>query len=50
MKTLKNKAGELKRANDLEAHNLVQGGKWNYVPKSEWKIATRPAKVEKKES
>jgi hypothetical protein len=41
MKCIKNvKTGDIKRVDDLQANNLV-GNTWQYIPKSEWKAATR---------
>ncbi len=41
MKCIKNvKTGDIKRVDDLQASNLV-GVTWQYIPKSEWKAATR---------
>lgn len=36
--------GEIKRVDDKTANNMV-GLSWAYVPKSEWKLATRKTKV-----
>jgi len=35
--------GEIKRVDDKTANNMV-GLSWAYVPKSEWKLATRKSK------
>ena len=35
--------GEIKRVDDKTAYNMV-GSSWAYVPKSEWKLATRKSK------
>ena len=35
--------GEIKRVDDKTANNMV-GLSWVYVPKSEWKLATRKSK------
>lgn len=41
MKCIKNtKTGVIQRVEDMQANNLV-GVSWIYVPKSEWKKATR---------
>lgn len=32
--------GEIKRVDDSTAHNMV-GTTWSFIPKSEWKQATR---------
>ena len=47
MKCLKNlKTGNIVRVDDKQAYNMV-GTTWNYISKSEWKIATRkPVVVE----
>jgi hypothetical protein len=38
---------EIRRITDVEADERVKGGYWKFVPKSEWKLATRkPKKVE----
>lgn len=36
---------EIRRLNDIEAEERVKGGYWKFVPKSEWKLATRKVKV-----
>jgi hypothetical protein len=47
MKCLKNaKTGNIIRVTDTQAYNMV-GSTWSYVPKVEWKSATR--KTEKQE-
>lgn len=47
MKCIKNiKTGVIQRVEDRQANNMV-GSTWQYIPKSEWKIATR--KTEKQE-
>ena len=33
--------GEIKRINDIDANALVNSGNWKFVPKSEYKKATR---------
>jgi DNA-binding transcriptional MerR regulator len=39
--------GEIRRIIDGEADDRVRGGYWKFVPKSEWKLATRkPKKAE----
>lgn len=41
MKCLKNtKTGNIVRVDDKQANQMV-GSQWSYVPKSEWKAATR---------
>ena len=35
--------GEIRRVDDKTAYNMV-GSSWAYVPKSEWKLATRKSK------
>jgi hypothetical protein len=37
--------GEIKRVDDKTAQNMV-GSYWQYISKSEWKLATRKPKVE----
>ena len=32
--------GDIKRVDDRTAYNMV-GSSWDYIPKSEWKLATR---------
>jgi hypothetical protein len=36
---------EVRRIDDKDAEDRVKGGYWKYVPKSEWKLATRKVKV-----
>ncbi len=36
---------EIRRIDDKDAEDRVKGGYWKYVPKSEWKLATRKVKV-----
>jgi hypothetical protein len=36
---------EIRRVDDIEAEDRVKGGYWKFVPKSEWKLATRKVKV-----
>jgi hypothetical protein len=36
---------EVRRISDEDAEDKVKGGYWKYVPKSEWKLATRKVKV-----
>ena len=36
---------EIRRVDDIEAEERVKGGYWKFVPKSEWKLATRKVKV-----
>jgi hypothetical protein len=35
---------EIRRVSDLDADERVKGGYWKFVPKSEWKLATRKPK------
>lgn len=35
--------GDIKRVDDKTAYNMV-GSSWAYIPKSEWKLATRKSK------
>ena len=37
--------GEIRRTNDVDAEEKVASGVWTYIPKMEWKAATR-TKVE----
>jgi hypothetical protein len=50
MKCIKNlKTGNIVRVDDKQADQMV-GNTWKYIPKSEWKTATRvPIKEEKVE-
>ena len=42
------KLGTILRVKDKEADERVDKGGWMYIPKSEWKLATRkPKEVEK---
>ncbi len=36
---------EIRRVSDEDADDRVKGGYWKFVPKSEWKLATRKLKV-----
>ena len=36
---------EIRRVDDIEAEEKVKVGYWKFVPKSEWKLATRKVKV-----
>ena len=36
---------EVRRVSDIDADERVKGGYWKFVPKSEWKLATRKVKV-----
>ena len=36
---------EIRRVDDIEADEKVKVGYWKFVPKSEWKLATRKVKV-----
>lgn len=38
--------GEIRRVADIEADERVKTGIWKFVPKSEWKEATRKPKNE----
>jgi len=35
---------EIRRVSDEDADDRVKGGYWKFVPKSEWKLATRKPK------
>ena len=35
---------EIRRVTDEDADDRVKGGYWKFVPKSEWKLATRKTK------
>ena len=35
---------EIRRITDVEADERVKGGYWKFIPKSEWKLATRKTK------
>ena len=35
---------EIRRVSDEDADDRVKGGYWKFVPKSEWKLATRKTK------
>ncbi len=37
--------GEIRRMDDIDANEKVKAGYWKFVPKSEWKAATRKVKV-----
>lgn len=37
---------EIRRVSDIDAEEKVKGGYWKFVPKSEWKMATRKTKIE----
>ena len=41
--------GDIKRTDDLEAHQKVGSGYWEFIPKSEWKKYNRSSKEEVKE-
>lgn len=32
---------EIRRVSDVDADERVKGGYWKFIPKSEWKLATR---------
>ncbi len=36
---------EIRRVSDIDAEERVKGGYWKFVPKSEWKLATRKPKT-----
>ena len=36
---------EIRRVDDIEADEKVKVGYWKFVPKSEWKLATRKVKI-----
>jgi hypothetical protein len=36
---------EVRRMDDIDANEKVKTGYWKFVPKSEWKAATRKVKV-----
>ena len=47
IKATKNtEVGVITRIDDNEAESKVKGGYWAYVPKSEWKLATRKPKAD----
>lgn len=47
IKATKNtEVGHITRIDDIEAEAKVKTGYWAYVPKSEWKLATRKPKNE----
>ena len=49
MKCIKNiKTGAIQRVDDRQANSMV-GNTWKYVPKSEWKTATRVTVTEEQE-
>ena len=35
---------EIRRVSDDDADDRVKGGYWKFIPKSEWKLATRKTK------
>ena len=35
---------EIRRVSDVDAEERVKGGYWKFIPKSEWKLATRKPK------
>jgi hypothetical protein len=35
---------EIRRVADIDADEKVKGGYWKFIPKSEWKLATRKPK------
>jgi hypothetical protein len=35
---------EIRRISDTDADEKVKGGYWKFIPKSEWKLATRKPK------
>ena len=42
--TKSNKVGVIRRVEDTEADSKVSTGYWKFIPKSEWKEATRKPK------
>lgn len=40
------KIGDIKRVDDTDAQEKVTSGYWKFIPKSEWKMATRKPKEE----
>ena len=38
--------GDIKRVTEVEADEKVSTGYWKFVPKMEWKLATRKSKAE----
>jgi hypothetical protein len=36
--------GDIKRIDDIDAQEKVTSGYWKFIPKSEWKLATRKTK------
>jgi hypothetical protein len=36
--------GDIKRVDDIDAQEKVTSGYWKFIPKSEWKLATRKPK------
>ena len=38
--------GEIRRTDEIDAEEKVSSGIWMYIPKSEWKLATRKPKEE----
>lgn len=36
---------EIRRVSDIDAEERVKGGYWKFIPKSEWKLATRKPKT-----
>jgi len=38
--------GDIKRVTEVEADEKVSTGYWKFIPKMEWKLATRSKKVE----
>lgn len=43
--TKDNKVGTIRRVTNSEADTKVSTGVWGFIPKSEWKSATRVQKV-----
>lgn len=37
---------EIRRVSDVDAEERVKGGYWKFIPKSEWKLATRKVKTQ----
>lgn len=48
--TKQTEIGEIKRVDNEEADLKVSSGYWKFIPKSEWKEATRKPKEEVKET
>ena len=37
---------EIRRVSDIDPEERVKGGYWKFIPKSEWKLATRKIKTQ----